>query len=441
MPRNCIITMPKNSNVINKRHVAHAEVVRRQSLAIQYAALAIILVVVGLVAYGILTTTVLLPYRAVANVNGDNIPMREFQGRVRLQRIQLINNFSQYYQFAQMFGAEDPFTEPNFGGYLQELARQLQDPQGVGQQVLDALVDERLIRQEAKKLGIEPSTQEIDAYIQQQFGFYADGTPTPAPSATSFVVPALNPTQLALVTVTPTPGPATEVPTATPDLTSTPTSVPTATATATTGPTETPLPTATPYTLEGFETSYADTLKNLNENTELTADDYRFFFETLYLREKLLEEVTKDVQPSEEQIWAQHILVESEELAKEVLARFAAGEDWSKLAAEYSKDESNAQNGGDLGWFGSDVGFVPEFKDAVFALQQAEISAPVQTEFGWHIIRVLGREQRPVDEERYKALKESAFSTWLEGIRAAADIKTYDIWMEYVPTEPELPLQ
>ena len=441
MPRNCVITMPKNSNVINKRHVAHAEVVRRQSLAIQYAALAIIIVVVGLVAYGILTTTVLLPYRAVASVNGDNIPMREFQGRVRLQRIQLINNFSQYYQFAQMFGAEDPFNEPNFGGYLQELARQLQQPQEVGQQVLDALIDERLIRQEAEKLGIEPSTEEIDAYIQQQFGFYADGTPTPAPSATPFVLPALNPTQLALVTITPTPGPATEMPTATPDLTSTPTSVPTATATATTCPTATPLPTATPYTLEGFETSYADTLKNLNENTELTADDYRFFFETLYLREKLLEEVTKDVQPSEEQIWAQHILVESEELAKEVLARFAAGEDWSKLAAEYSKDESNAQNGGDLGWFGSDVGFVPEFKDAVFALQQAEISAPVQTEFGWHIIRVLGREQRPVDEERYKALKESAFSTWLEGIRATADIKTYDIWMEYVPTEPELPLQ
>lgn len=441
MPRNCVITMPKNSNIINKKHVAHAEVVRRQSLAIQYAALAIIIVVVGLVAYGILTTTVLLPYRAVASVNGDNIQMREFQGRVRLQRIQLINNFSQYYQFAQMFGAEDPFSEPNFGGYLQELAMQLQQPQVVGQQVLDALVDERLIRQEAKKLGIKPSTEEIDAYIQQQFGFYANGTPTPAPSATSFVLPALNPTQLALVTITPTPGPATEVPTATPDLTSTPTSVPTATATATTGPTTTPLPTATPYTLEGFETSYADTLKNLNENTELSADDYRFFFETLYLREKLLEEVTKDVQPSEEQIWAQHILVESEELANEVLARFAAGEDWSKLAAEYSKDESNAQNGGDLGWFGSDVGFVPEFKEAVFALQQAEISAPVQTQFGWHIIRVLGREQRPVDEERYKALKESAFSTWLEGIRAAADIKTYDIWMEYVPTEPELPLQ
>ncbi|PKN91516.1 MAG: hypothetical protein CVU44_19365 [Chloroflexi bacterium HGW-Chloroflexi-6] len=433
--------MPKNSNIINKKHVAHAEVVRRQSLAIQYGALAIIVVVVGLIVYGILSTSVFLPYRAVANVNGDKILLHEFQGRVRLQRIQLINNFSQYYQFAQMFGAEDPFTEPNFGGFLQEIYAQLQQPEQVGQQVLDALVDERLIRQEAKKLGIEVPAEELDGYIQEQFGFFANGTPTPAPSATPFAVPSLNPTQLVLVTITPTPGPATETPVATPDLTSTPTSVPTATAVPTTGPTATPLPTATPYTLEGFETSYSETLTNLEENTKLTADDYRYFFETLYLRERLVEEITKDVEPFEEQIWAQHILVGSEDLANEVLARLAKGEDWSKLAAELSTDTSNAQNSGDLGWFNSEVSFVAEFKNAVFEMQQGEISTPVQTEFGWHIIRVLGREPRPVDEERYKLLKENAFSAWLAEIRTASDITTYDIWMEYVPTDPELPVQ
>ena len=441
MPRNCVNIMPKNQNVVNKKHVAHAEVVRRQSLAIQYAAIAIIVVVVGLVAYGILSTTVFLQYRSVANVNGDKIGLREFEGRVRLQRIQLINNFTQYYQFAQMFGAEDPFTEPNFGGFLQQIYTQLQDPQAVGEEVLNALIDERLIRQEAKKMGIEVNTEEVDLYIQQQFGFYADGTPTPAPSTTPFTMPALNPTQLALVTITPTSGPATATITVTPDLTSTPTSTPTATAAPTEGPEPTALPSATPYTLEGFQTSYDETLTNLQENTKLSDEDYRYFFETLYLREKLVEAITKDVEPFEEQVWAQHILVDSEELAKEILVRIADGEDWSQLAAQYSTDTSNAQNGGDLGWFNSDVSFVPEFKDAVFALQQAEISAPVQTEFGWHIIRVLGREPRPIDEQRFQELKEKTFTAWLEEVRAGADIQTFDIWMEYVPTDPELPVQ
>ena len=430
--------MPNNQKISNKKHVAHAEVVRRQSLAIQYAALAIIVVVVGLLAYGFLSTSVLLPYRTVASVNGDKINLREFQGRVRLQRIQLINNFTQYYQFAQMFGAQDPFSDPNFGGLLQQIYGQLQSPEVVGQQVLDALVDERLIRQEAEKMGIKPSTEDIDASIQKQFGFFADGTPTAAPSSTPFAIPSLNPTQLALVTITPTPAPATEVPTATPDLTSTPTTV---AATATTGPTATALPSATPYTLEGFETSYADTLTSLKETTQLSAEDYRYFFETLYLREKVLEAVTKDVKPFEEQVWAQHILVDSEELANIILARFANGEDWDKLAAEYSLDESNAQTGGDLGWVNSDVGFVAEFKDALFSLQLAEISAPVQSQFGWHIIRVLGREQRPVDDQRFQELKEKAFTAWIEGIRAEADIQTFDIWKEYVPADPELPLQ
>lgn len=431
MPRNCVNPMPNNSKINNKRHVAHAEVVRRQSLAIQYTAIGVIVVVVALIVYGILSTTVFLQYRTVASVNGDRVTMREFQGRVRLQRIQQINTFNQYYQFAQMFGAQDPFSDPNFGSILQQLYIELEQPEVVGQNVLDALVDERLIRQQAKELGIEPSTEEIDRFIQEQFGFYADGTPTPAPTATAFILPTLNPTQLALVTITPTPEPAF---TATADANSTPIAAPTE------GPEPTPLPSATPYTLEGFQTSYDETLNNLQETTSLSAEEYRYFLETYYLRDKVLEAVTKDVQPFEEQTWAQHILVESEEQAVQVLSLFADGEDWNTLAAQYSIDSSNAQNGGDLGWFGTDVQFVPEFKTAVFELQVAEISAPVQTQFGWHIIRILARENRPVDEQRYQELKEQAFSAWLAEIRAGADVETFDVWKENVPTDPELGL-
>lgn len=424
--------MPKKQSIFNKKHIARGEVVRRQTLIIQYIALAIIIVVVGLVAYGILSTTVLLPYRTVASVNGDKITMREFQGRVRLQRIQLINNFSQYYQFAQMFGSPDPLNDPNFGGALQQIISDLENPLAVGGQVLDDMINERLIRQEAERRGIVVDEAAVDRYIQTQFGYFADGTPTPAPTSTPFNLPTLNPTQLALVTITPTPAPPT------PDLTSTPTSAPTATAAPTEGPTATALPTATPYTLDGYQANYDATLSDLQQNTQLTADDYRFFFETLYLREKLLEEIAADVEPLEENIWAQHILVGSLDEANEILVRFANGEDWNELAAANSLDESNAQNGGDLGWFNSDINFVPEFKDAVFSLQLGEISAPVETQFGWHVIRVLGREQRPVDDQRFVELRERAFAAWLIEIRGESDIETFDLWQENVPMEPVL---
>ena len=430
--------MPKNLNIQNRKHIAHAEVVRRQSLAIQYAAIAIIVLVVGLVVYGILSTTVLVQYRTVASVNGEKINMREFQGRVRFQRLQMVNQFNQYYQFAQMFGSQDPLSDPNFGSVLSQIYTQMQDPEKIGQQVLDAMIDERLILQEAKKRGITADAQEIDISVQEQFGYFPNGTPTLAAPSTPFTVPTLNPTQLALVTITPTPAPPTEVPTSTPDLTSTPTTVPTATATATTGPTATAEPTATPLTLEGFKKSYEESMTNLKETTQLSEADYRKFFEALYLREKVFKDVTKDVRPFEEQVWAQHILVESEEIANVVMARLNNGDDWAALAAEFSQDGS-AQNGGDLGWNASDVNFVPEFKDAMFALKVGEISQPVQSQFGWHIIRILGREERPVGDERLDVLKQNAFTAWLAEIRAGADVQTFDVWQEYVPVEPVLP--
>jgi peptidyl-prolyl cis-trans isomerase D len=429
MPRNYINPMPKTQNIINKRHIARAEVVRRQSLAIQAVAVAIIVIVVGLLVYGYLSTTVFLPQRTVASVNGDRITLREFQGRVRLQRNQLIDNFGQYYQFAQMFGADDPFNDPNFGGILQQIFMQMQQPQQIGQEVLDVLIDERLIRQEAKKMGIEPDAAEIDRYVQEQFGYFADGTPTPTPTQPPFVAPPLNPTQLAIITVTPEPTlgvieePVDE-PTATPDEE---------------GAEPTPLPSATPFTLDAFQANYDESISGLTEITGLTDEDYRYFFESLYLRDKMLEVIAADVQSVEEQIWVQHILVDSEELANEILVRFGQGESWSELAAMYSIDASNAQNDGDLGWIGPDVAFVPEFKQAAFALGQAEISAPVQSEFGWHIIRVLGRELRPVEEQRFQQMRQEAFSLWLAGIRAESNVETYDLWMEHVPTDPELP--
>ncbi|MGZ4163718.1 MAG: peptidylprolyl isomerase [Tumebacillaceae bacterium] len=88
-----------------------------------------------------------------------------------------------------------------------------------------------------------------------------------------------------------------------------------------------------------------------------------------------------------EQITASHILVATEDEAKKVETRLKNGEDFAKVAKEVSTDTSNKDKGGDLGTFGKGT-MVAEFDKAAFALKAGEISAPVKTEYGWHVIKV-----------------------------------------------------
>ena len=95
----------------------------------------------------------------------------------------------------------------------------------------------------------------------------------------------------------------------------------------------------------------------------------------------------------EEEIHARHILVATEAEAKEVKERLQKGEDFATVAKEKSKDPS--AEGGDLGFFSRGQMLKP-FEDAAFALKEGEISDPVQTQFGWHIIKVEEKRTRPL---------------------------------------------
>ncbi|HMO29205.1 peptidylprolyl isomerase [Enterovirga sp.] len=109
---------------------------------------------------------------------------------------------------------------------------------------------------------------------------------------------------------------------------------------------------------------------------------------------KLYEETLKDMKP-EEEIHARHILVDSEELAKKAAARVRAGEDFAKVAGELSKDPGSKKDGGDLGFFTKDRMVAP-FAEAAFKLKPNEISEPVKSQFGWHVIQVLERRSKPL---------------------------------------------
>src|SRR5262245_17426819 len=109
------------------------------------------------------------------------------------------------------------------------------------------------------------------------------------------------------------------------------------------------------------------------------------------------DEVAKNQKPQTE-IHARHILVGTEEEAKAALKRLMGGEEFADIAKSVSKDPG--AEGGDLGWFTKDR-MVPEFAEAAFKLDVGQVSDPVKTPFGWHIIEVLDKREKtfpPLDE-------------------------------------------
>ncbi len=97
-----------------------------------------------------------------------------------------------------------------------------------------------------------------------------------------------------------------------------------------------------------------------------------------------------------EEVHARHILVEKEETAKEIITKLEGGAKFEDLAKEYSKDPSNKDTGGDLGYFTKEA-MVKEFADAAFAGEKGKVlKTPVKTQFGFHVIEILDKRNRPV---------------------------------------------
>ena len=422
------------SKVVTKKHIARLERERQQVRLIRAIAMGGIVVVLLLLAYGYLNLNVFQLQKPVAEVNGEVITTREWQERVRFQRVNLLNLYNTYIFYQQNFGMDTTQQQ-------QEVSFYLQTPEALGQQVIDQMIDEVLIRQEAEKRGITVTEEEIQKEIQNEYGFFPDGTPTPTSTPTEILNPTLSPQQLTIYPATSTP---TEAPTSTAAPTNTPdgsvTQTPTSTAAPPT-PTFVPdLPTATttPFTEEGFNEQYSTTLDEF-KTYNVSEATLRSVYENRLLRAKLLEELAVDVPQTEEQVWARHILVDDERTSGIVRSLLLSGKDFAEVAKQYSKDTGSGAVGGDLGWAPRSK-YVTEFGDAAFSQEIGEIGLPVKTEFGYHIIQVIDRQERPLDATAYEQTREAALTDWLTQTRAdateAGTLITYEDWKAVVPTEP-----
>jgi peptidyl-prolyl cis-trans isomerase C len=145
---------------------------------------------------------------------------------------------------------------------------------------------------------------------------------------------------------------------------------------------------------------------------------------------KLYDETAKGVTP-EEEVRARHILVESEDEAKKAAERVKGGEDFAKVAGELSKDPGSKTDGGDLGFFTKDR-MVEPFAEAAFKLQPGQVSEPVKSQFGWHVIKVEEKRAKPVPsfeemKDQVNAyLERKAQQDLIMGLRKDAKIERLD---------------
>jgi parvulin-like peptidyl-prolyl isomerase len=423
-----------NKPVIHtKKHVARLERERRQSRIILYTFFGILAAVILLLAYGFLDVNYFQLQKPVAKVGDVEISAAKFESRVRLQRQQLLASYNVNMQYQQIFGMDTT-------SQLQQIEYYLNTPLLLGQTVLDQLVNEEVIRQEAAKRGITVSEEEIETAIRDQLGFFPDGTYTPTVTPTTFFTPAPPAAAFSVVTKTPLPSVTVAVTleaTLTPTATFTPTATSVPTLTPTLGPTPTAFPTATPYTLEGYQSEYQASLKNFTRYG-MDEAEYRSLVEMNLLQEKLKAEVTTDVTSTEEQVWARHILVADVQTAAVLINKIQAGEDFGELAKEFSSDTGSAVNGGDLGWFGKGA-MVPEFETAAFALEKpGDITQePVSSQFGFHIIQLIAKQERPIAASQVEQAKDTAFADWVKALREEYAIETFDdFWKAHVPSDP-----
>jgi len=407
--------------------IGRVERERRYNKFITFGTILVVGIVVVVIIVGAILEGFIHPNQPVAIVAGEEILTREFQARVTFRRAQLVNEYYNYYQLLQML---DPSTQAQLQSRMNLIQYQL-DPYTIGQSTINGMIDEIIIKQEAQEREIEVTEKEMDELLETLFNYFPDGVPTPTETPTTAPTSTFSTTQLALVTLTPTP---TTTPTATLDpeaeLEVDTDSTPTATIGLVT-------PTVEPYTFDDYQEDLQGFFEFQNSEYNVTEEDIRAMFEAQLYRQKLLEVITADLPHGQDMVWARHILVEDEQTALEVLNRLENGEDWVELTVEYSIDTTNAERGGDLGWFNL-TAMVPEFARVAFNIQLGEVSDPIQTNFGWHIIQVLGHEMRPLTLQEYSAYQQEEFILWLGQVRLTYEYELMDYWENRIPDEPTL---
>jgi hypothetical protein len=404
--------------ISNRKHVARAERERRLRRWILIGTALTVLLVLGILGYGIIELRVIRPSQPVLVVNGEQVTTKQFQARVRLRQRDLFFQYQNALQMRSLLTGENPQFEESVQQQISNIETTLSNPLIIGQEVINQFIQELLVRQEAQRRGIEVSEADVERRIQELLGYYPAGTPTPLPTRT----PDAERTATAMA-----------LPSATPI--ATPTTGPSPTA----SPTLAPSPSPTAYTAE----AYAENLQALVESLEqfdIREADFNAAVAAQMYQEQLIADFEQAVPREQLQVHLKHIQVEDKQTAQEIGQRIEQGEDWAALVEELSTDSGTVSIEGDLGWllesqvqrrFG-------EQAVVVFDLEAGEISEPVESRAGWHVFQVVEREVRSLSDSVVQNEALEAFNAWLSDTKDQAEIVIKDYWIERVPSPPSL---
>ncbi len=159
---------------------------------------------------------------------------------------------------------------------------------------------------------------------------------------------------------------------------------------------------------------------------------------------KVYDDAIKQMKP-EEEVRVRHILVETEDEAKAIRDGLQKGADFAELAKQKSKDTSTAAEGGDVGYFTNKEQMIPEFTEAAFKLEKGQLSEPVKSPVGWHVIKLEDKriKQAPkFDEARLQIenfVMRKAQADYMTKLRESAKVERLDKPAAQPQTTPMAP--
>jgi parvulin-like peptidyl-prolyl isomerase len=433
----------QKSQLVTKKHLARQQRERLQNRYILIISAAIVVIVVGLIGYGIIQQYLIQPQQPVAKIGNKVVTTKQFQTYARYERVQWIQQYQYYQQLQQLFGSDQSSLS-----YIQQLMSQIDyqlQPSILGQNAVDYLVADQIIQEEATKRGITVSSAEVDKALQDYLGYFPKGTPTTQPTTAPVPTSTLNPTQLALIPPTATAAP-TSTATPTPTITVTQqivsptptvTITPTATSAFTPTPTATgtPSPSPTPYTTEQYAQNFQKFTTDMNSVAQLSEADLRWIFTMQLLQQKVFDAITADISRQQDQVWARHMVLTDQAQAQSAYDRVTSGEDFVTVATEVMTGTNTTV---DLGWVGKGT-LDQNAENVVWGMQIGQISEPIQTANGWEIYQVLGHEVRTLNDTDFQNLKQSDFQNWINEQKTAQNAQIFDAWKTKVPTSPTIP--
>jgi parvulin-like peptidyl-prolyl isomerase len=387
---------------MTKKQRTRAEREARMNRWIIAGTVAVGVLVIGILVYGYLAENVFKGRAPVATVNGVPITTADFQARVRHYRIVLQEQRDYYTAQRMQLDPTDPnasFLLEHLNGQIRQLDSMLSEASAtaLGKEVLDRMVQEELIRQEAARRGLTVSQEEIDRAIEEQFGYDRD-------AAVAFL---------------------------------TPTVVPTAPVTAETALTATATPVPTPVPKEEFDRRYQEYVKTYLKPSGLSEAKFRAMVEASLLYDKLQQAMAAEVPQTMEQVRIRYLSFPTQEDAGKVAERLGKGEKWEDIAAEIKADEKSAAYASEPEWVTQGFlkeQFGEEAAGTIWETPAPQYTAPLAgTDSRWYIVQVMGREVRELESWLRSYEEQRAFQEWLQA--QMATVQYSEDWASKVPTQ------